>query len=97
MVKKSVRAKTAGAMDLDAYPVLVRCLAEEDGGGFLASAPDLPGCVSDGETPEQALGNVRDAILAWLSAAREAGDPTPRPSVAGSYCGRWPKRRAMRA
>ncbi len=37
------------------YRVKIEPLAQEDGGGFVATAPDLPGCVSDGETPEDAV------------------------------------------
>jgi hypothetical protein len=37
------------------YRVLIEPLVPEDGGGFVATAPDLPGCMSDGETPEDAL------------------------------------------
>ena len=40
------------------YPVIVQPLPAEDGGGFLALVPDLPGCMSDGETPEEALANM---------------------------------------
>ena len=46
------------------YAVTIEPLADSDGGGFLATVPDLPGCMSDGETPEEALANVRDAIEA---------------------------------
>ena len=62
------------------YPVLIEPLAREDGGGFIATAPDLPGCMSDGETPEDALANVRDAIAAWIDEARALGRPVPKPS-----------------
>jgi len=61
------------------YPVLVEPLSPEDGGGFLASVPDLPGCASDGETPEAAIGNLRDAIAAWIEEARATGRPVPAP------------------
>jgi predicted RNase H-like HicB family nuclease len=44
------------------YPVRIDRLAESDGGGYLATVPDLPGCMSDGETPEEALKNVQEAI-----------------------------------
>ena len=50
---------------------LIEPLSEEDGGGFFATVPDLPGCMSDGETPEEALVNVQDAILAWIEAATD--------------------------
>ena len=62
------------------YAILIEPLSDEDGGGFLATVPDLPGCMSDGDTPEEALVNVQDAILAWLEAAEEMGRPIPQPS-----------------
>lgn len=63
-----------------AYPVLIEPLPHEDGGGFLATVPDLPGCMSDGQTPEEAVTNVRDAIAAWIEAAGEMGRAVPDPS-----------------
>jgi antitoxin HicB len=62
------------------YPVIVSPLSENDGGGFLATVPDLPGCLSDGETPEEAIVNVQDAILAWIEAAHDLGRDIPTPS-----------------
>ena len=57
------------------YPVLIEPLTPEDGGGYLASVPDLPGCLSDGATRELAARNVGDAIEAWIAEAwiAEAG------------------------
>jgi predicted RNase H-like HicB family nuclease len=62
------------------YPVIVSPLSEEDGGGFLATVPDLPGCMSDGETPAEAIENVQDAIQEWLHLARKLGREIPAPS-----------------
>lgn len=62
------------------YPVIVSPLTEADGGGFVATVPDLPGCMSDGDTPEEAIANVLDAIDTWLEAARDAGRAVPPPS-----------------
>jgi antitoxin HicB len=62
------------------YPVLIEPLTVEDGGGFLATVPDLHGCMSDGETPEEAIANVQDAIACWIEAAHELGRPIPPPS-----------------
>jgi antitoxin HicB len=62
------------------YPVIVEPLPEEEGGGFAAIVPDLAGCMSDGETPEEALANVRDAIAVWIEAARDMNRPIPKPS-----------------
>lgn len=63
------------------YPVLVSPLSAEDGGGFLATVPDLPGCMSDGETPQEALSNVQDAIESWIEAAQDMARDIPQPSL----------------
>lgn len=63
------------------YPVIVQRLSEDDGGGYAAIVPDLPGCMSDGETPEEAVANVRDAIIAWIEAAEDVGHVVPPPSA----------------
>ena len=62
------------------YAVILMPLAEEDGGGFVATVPDLPGCMSNGDTPEAALREVQDAIAAWIEAAVSMGRAVPRPS-----------------
>jgi predicted RNase H-like HicB family nuclease len=62
------------------YPVLIEPLSAEDGGGFVATVPDLPGCMSDGETPEEALANVKDAVEAWIEEAQALGRVVPAPS-----------------
>ena len=59
------------------YSVLIRALPVDDGGGWLAMVPDLPGCSSDGETQMEALNNVQDAIETWLATAAERGHPIP--------------------
>ena len=61
------------------YEVDIVPLTADDGGGFLAVAPELPGCRSDGETPQEALANAYDAIACWLEAAAEMGRAVPQP------------------
>ncbi|RZM09559.1 MAG: type II toxin-antitoxin system HicB family antitoxin [Sphingomonas sp.] len=61
------------------YEIDIRPLSADDGGGFTAIAPELPGCRSDGETPEEALRNGYDAIACWIEAAEEMGRPVPQP------------------
>lgn len=63
------------------YPVVISPLTAEDGGGFLATVPDLPGCMSDGESPQEAISNIQDAIESWMEAAREAQRAIPAPSL----------------
>ena len=62
------------------YAVVVERLSPEDGGGFVATVPDLPGCMSDGETEFDAIQNAQDAIACWLEAAAETHRPIPEPS-----------------
>jgi len=48
--------------------------------GFIAIAPDLPGCSAFGETRQEAVAELQDAISAWIEAASAAGNPIPEPS-----------------
>lgn len=68
-------------MDAQGYRVVIEPIADEEGGGFLAAVPGLPGCMSDGETRREALANVEDAIQTWIWAARSMGRPIPVPSL----------------
>lgn len=51
---------------------------------YVVSVPELPGCVTDGATREEALRQGRDAITSWLDASRAWGLPIPPPRVAAS-------------
>jgi antitoxin HicB len=62
-------------------PIFIEPLSEDDGAGFLATVPDLPGCRSDGETYEEALANVQSAIQEWLEEWVDLGRPIREPSV----------------
>ncbi len=71
------------------YPAIIQPLSEEDGGGYLVSFPDLPGCIADGATPEEAFHHAEDAMVAWMKTAKEFGDPISKPSIPSSYSGQW--------
>jgi len=64
---------------MEDYEVRISALSEEDGGGFVAVVPELPGCMSDGETRQEALANVRDAIASWIETAETIGRKVPTP------------------
>ena len=58
-----------------------RVLLEVDEDGFyVARVPELPGCVSQGRTREEALENIREAILAYLESLEKHGEPLPKPA-----------------
>jgi predicted RNase H-like HicB family nuclease len=46
---------------------------------FIVEVPELPGCIADGETYEQAVVNARQVIAEWIEAAHELGRPIPEP------------------
>ncbi len=75
------------------YPFEIRPLSKDEGGGYSITFPDLPGCYSDGATPEEAINNGRDALESWLAVAREFGDKIPIPfsDVSGRFVQRVPR------
>jgi len=74
------------------YPVYMRW-SEEDH-AYLAEIPDLPGCIADGETPEEAVKALEEVANEWLQVAREEGRPIPDPTrdeASGKFVVRLPK------
>ena len=67
--------------NLDQYQFTVRPLSKEEGGGYLVEYPDIPGCMSDGETIEEAIANGREALRDCMEVFREAGRKIPKPSI----------------
>jgi len=47
--------------------LIIRPLSEDEGGGYLAEYPEIPGCMSDGETIEEAIANGREALRDCLA------------------------------
>jgi predicted RNase H-like HicB family nuclease len=64
------------------YAAPIEPLPEEDGGGFLATVPDLPGCMSHGDTREEAARNIEDVIACWIEEARAIERAVPAPKAA---------------
>ena len=57
------------------YQIIVRW-SDEDG-TYIAEAPELPGCMADGPTRQEAMANVELAIQEWIERAKELGRPIP--------------------
>lgn len=70
----------ATRLDTAVYAILLCALSVDEGGGWLATLPDLPGCTGDGETEIGAIEDVRRAALEWADAASRDGDPVPPPA-----------------
>ena len=83
----------------EAYAHIIAPLSEEDGGGYMITFPDLPGCMSDGDTQEEAIENGRDAFSVWVSSRVDMGRKSPpqwRPEAtpedaSGKFIQRVPK------
>ena len=59
----------------------VRALSTDEGGGYLVTFPDLPGCMSDGESIGEAIKNAAEAETAWLKAVEKWNKPAPKKLV----------------
>lgn len=62
---------------------------DKDEGGFIVTYPDLPGCISCGETIESAVANEIDAKEVWLEAAIEEGIEINEPDSLDDYSGQF--------
>lgn len=91
MVKQVVESEGANenANEYLALPYRMEIVEDRAEGGFAVSYPDLPGCITCGETVESAVANAQDAKRAWLEAALEDGIPIREPDDLESYSGQF--------
>jgi antitoxin HicB len=52
-------------------------LEEAAEGGYIVSCPQLPGCVTQGDTAEEALAMIKDAIQGYIASLKKHGEPVP--------------------
>ncbi|MDP2949312.1 MAG: type II toxin-antitoxin system HicB family antitoxin [Chloroflexota bacterium] len=64
-----------------------RVLVPDPSGGYFAEVLELPGCFSEGDTPEEAIKNVEEAMEGWIAAALDAGQAIPSPAASRGYSG----------
>jgi antitoxin HicB len=60
---------------------LVEVFWSDEDEGYVAVAPDLLGCSAFGETPEEAVREMQDAMASWLEACERMGRPIPEPKA----------------
>jgi antitoxin HicB len=71
------------------HVVLVR---DEDGDGeigYVASVQELPGCMSQSDTPDEAVQSIQDAMYGWIKVALEDGKTIPEPDKPLQYSGKF--------
>jgi predicted RNase H-like HicB family nuclease len=59
---------------------------DREDGGWVAEVPSLPGCISQGDTREEVIENVRDAIDTWIDGAKSVGMTIPDDSLDVHVC-----------
>ncbi|MDA8143869.1 MAG: type II toxin-antitoxin system HicB family antitoxin [Thermoplasmatales archaeon] len=52
-------------------------LEPQEEGGYTVTVPALPGCISEGDTREEAIENIKDAISGYIESLRKHGEPIP--------------------
>ena len=75
--------------DYMAMSYRMEIVEDKDEGGFVVSYPDLPGCITCGETVESAVANALDAKKAWIEAALEDGVEIHKPDSLEDYSGQF--------
>ena len=70
-------------------PYKLEIVPDIDEGGFVARYPELPGCITVGDTLESVVKNLNDAKIEWITAALEDGNTIPEPSTYDDYSGQF--------
>lgn len=79
-------------MTLNEYmelPYRMEIVPDKEEGGYAVTFPELPGCLTCGETLESAVSNAEDVKMAWLMAALEEGQEIPAPDSLNDYSGQF--------
>ena len=70
---------------MNSYPLKYAVVIEKAGSNYSAYAPDLPGVITTGRTPEATERDMREAIAFHLRELRAAGEPIPAPTTRATY------------
>src|SRR5579884_1199581 len=77
-MKKEARRQRGKKMVSNIKYELILYWSKQDQ-AFIAEVPELPGCVADGATYQEAVANVEVVIQEWIETAQELGRPIPEP------------------
>ena len=70
-------------------PYRLEITPDTDEGGYVVRYPELPGCITSGESMEEALANAEDAKRTWIEAALEEGIRIEEPGITENYSGQF--------
>ena len=71
------------------YNIVFRHVKDESGEYYFATVQELDGCMSDGETLEEAHANIQEAMEGWIETKLETGFPVPVPLDDKNYSGKF--------
>jgi predicted RNase H-like HicB family nuclease len=80
-ILKAIFYRIRYKLDIGAYMIIRILLEPSDEGGYTAIIPSLPGCVSEGETREEAIANIREAIELYLEPVEDDHVPVPNAEI----------------
>jgi antitoxin HicB len=86
MSTKAIERKTLEYYLNLSYPITIHIAPE---GGFVAEIEDLPGCLAQGETLDEAYNEIDIARRLWLETTYEDGQDIPLPRDDHEYCGKF--------
>ena len=72
-----------------AMPYRMEIVEDREEGGYVVSFPELPGCITCGETIDSAIANAQDAKKEWIAAALEEGITIYEPNDLENYSGQF--------
>ena len=70
-------------------PYKIELYPDVEEGGYAVACPELPGCLSCGDTIEECIESIEEAKFAWITASLEDGDEIPEPSNKDDYSGQF--------
>src|ERR1700674_1108623 len=89
MSTKDVQTSIDAVASYVRMPYTRMLVPDSDEGGFIAEVLELPGCMSQGETPDEAFSNLDDAMGGCFASLLDRGYPVPEPVGMKEYPGRF--------
>ena len=96
-IKRLVELNRGTGVKFEDYAINITPLPKDEGEGYLVTIPDLPGCIADSETIDDAVAEARGASNAWMIVEVEDNGELPAPrAYSGQFVQRIPKTLHMR-
>ena len=89
MLSKARRKRMKTIDEYMKLPYRLELVPDPDEGGYAVSYPTLKGCLSSGETIDEAVSNAEDAKREWITSALESGIEIPEPDTDEEYSGQF--------